>query len=86
MAFWCYSRWKGIGEASLKLLVRIQLAPVGVNNNKVKGEKMAEVKEVTPKQLAQIKDYIESIKYGSVNIVIQDGKIIQIDKSEKIRL
>ena len=47
---------------------------------------MAEVKEVTPKQLAQIKDYIESIKYGSINIVIQDGKIIQIDKSEKIRL
>lgn len=47
---------------------------------------MAEVKEVTEIQLARIKDYIESIKYGSVNIIIQDGKIIQIDKSEKIRL
>ena len=48
---------------------------------------MAEVlREVTENQLAQIKDYIESIKYGSVNIIIQDGKIIQIDKSEKIRL
>ena len=52
----------------------------------VKGENMAELKEVTEKQLEQIKDYIESIKYGSVNIIIQDGKIIQIDKSEKIRL
>ncbi len=48
---------------------------------------MAEkIKEVTQNQLAQIKDYIESIKFGSVNIIIQDGKIIQIDKSEKIRL
>ncbi len=47
---------------------------------------MATVKEVTEIQLAQIKNYIESIKYGSVNIIIQDGKIIQIDKSEKIRL
>lgn len=47
---------------------------------------MATVKEVTEIQLAQIKHYIESIKYGSVNIIIQDGKIIQIDKSEKIRL
>ena len=46
---------------------------------------MATVKEVTEIQLAQIKDYIESIKYGSVSIIIQDGKIIQIDKSEKIR-
>ncbi len=47
---------------------------------------MAEVKVVNEKQLAVIKNYIESIKYGSVNIIIQDGKIVQIDKSEKIRL
>ncbi|MBP5325000.1 MAG: YezD family protein [Pseudobutyrivibrio sp.] len=47
---------------------------------------MAEVKVVSENQLATIKDYIESIKYGSVNIIIQDGKIVQIDKSEKIRL
>ena len=51
-----------------------------------KEKKMATLKEVSENQLAQIKDYIESIKYGSVNIIIQDGKIIQIDKSEKIRL
>jgi len=43
-------------------------------------------KEVSDTQLAKIKSYIESIKYGSVNIIIQDGRIIQIDKSEKIRL
>ena len=42
--------------------------------------------EITKNQLSQIKTYIESIKYGSVNIIIQDGKIIQIDKNEKIRL
>ena len=47
---------------------------------------MALTKEVSQNQLAQIKDYIESIKFGSVNIIIQDGKIIQIDKNEKIRL
>lgn len=47
---------------------------------------MAEPKEVTEETLAQIKEYIESVKYGSINIIIQDGKIIQIDKNEKIRL
>ena len=47
---------------------------------------MGIVKEVSENQLAQIRDYIESIKFGSVNIIIQDGKIIQIDKNEKIRL
>ena len=31
-------------------------------------------------------EYIESIRYGSVLILIQDGKIMQIEKNEKIRL
>ena len=31
-------------------------------------------------------DYINKIKYGSVTVNIQDGKIVQIEKSEKIRI
>ncbi|MBR1597718.1 MAG: YezD family protein [Lachnospiraceae bacterium] len=41
----------------------------------------------------QGKDYLEhvdrlvkEVKYGTITIVIQDGKVIQIDKTEKIRL
>ena len=37
-------------------------------------------------ELNQIKEFIETIKFGSVNIIIQNGKIIQIDKVEKVRL
>lgn len=29
---------------------------------------------------------INKIKYGSITLVIQDGKLLQIDKTEKIRL
>jgi hypothetical protein len=32
-----------------------------------------------------IEEYIKSIKYGSVTIYIQDGKIIQLEKNEKVR-
>lgn len=42
--------------------------------------------KVSEKELKTIAEYIESVKFGSVNIVIQDGKIIQIEKNEKIRL
>lgn len=42
--------------------------------------------EVTEKELLTIKEFIETIKYGSVNIVIQDGKIVQVEKNEKLRL
>jgi hypothetical protein len=47
---------------------------------------MAEINKVTQEELERIKKLIESVKYGSVNIIIQDGKIVQIDKNEKIRL
>lgn len=29
--------------------------------------------------------YIKDIKYGSVTVIIQDGKIVQIEKNEKVR-
>ncbi|MDF0728037.1 YezD family protein [Cytobacillus sp. S13-E01] len=29
---------------------------------------------------------LETLKYGSITLVIQDGKIVQIDKNEKVRL
>ncbi|HEO8420122.1 MAG: YezD family protein [Niallia sp.] len=41
-------------------------------------------------QLDKVKTQLEAIlktmKYGSVTLVVQDGKIIQIEKNEKIRL
>jgi hypothetical protein len=29
---------------------------------------------------------IEEIRFGSITIIIQDGKVIQVEKHEKIRL
>lgn len=36
--------------------------------------------------LQTIANMIKDIKYGSVNIIVQDGKIVQMDKTEKIRI
>lgn len=36
--------------------------------------------------LDRIRKTIESMRYGTVQIVVQDGKVVQIDKTEKIRL
>lgn len=36
--------------------------------------------------LKKIADMIKDIRYGSLTIIVQDGKIIQIDKTEKIRI
>jgi hypothetical protein len=34
----------------------------------------------------KLMSYIKDIKYGSVTIIIQDGRIVQIEKNEKVRL
>lgn len=46
----------------------------------------AEFKESEKKLLSQILKALRSIRYGYVQIVVQDSKVVQIDKTEKIRL
>lgn len=36
--------------------------------------------------LKQIREQIEQIQYGSVTIVIHDGRVVQLDQQQKIRL
>ncbi|MDE7423014.1 MAG: YezD family protein [Lachnospiraceae bacterium] len=36
--------------------------------------------------LKKIEDLIRDLKFGSITIVVQDGKIVQIDKTEKYRI
>lgn len=36
--------------------------------------------------LLNIANIIKNIKYGYIQITIHDGKVVQIDKTEKIRL
>jgi hypothetical protein len=33
-----------------------------------------------------VREALNSIRFGTVSLVVQDGRVIQIDKSEKIRL
>ena len=33
-----------------------------------------------------VRDTLQSIRFGTVTLVIQDGRVIQVEKSEKIRL
>lgn len=36
--------------------------------------------------MQQIIDAVQSIRHGDVHIVIQDGNVVQINKTEKVRL
>ncbi|TSB46669.1 DUF2292 domain-containing protein [Alkalicoccobacillus porphyridii] len=36
--------------------------------------------------LRKLSDLLENLQYGSVTIVVQDGKVVQMEKNEKVRL
>lgn len=43
--------------------------------------------ELWSKELERvIRDALESIRFGTVSLVVQDGRVIQVDKNEKIRI
>jgi hypothetical protein len=33
-----------------------------------------------------VREALQSIRFGTVSLVVQDGRVIQVDKSEKIRI
>ena len=33
-----------------------------------------------------VRDALRSIRFGTVSLVVQDGRVIQVDKNEKIRI
>ncbi|MGG4168142.1 YezD family protein [Rossellomorea vietnamensis] len=34
----------------------------------------------------KIQSMLETMKYGSITIVVQDGKVIQLERNEKVRI
>jgi hypothetical protein len=42
--------------------------------------------KVTAEDLKKIREFIETIRFGSVSVIVQDGKIVQIEKHEKVRM
>jgi hypothetical protein len=42
--------------------------------------------KVTKEDLSKIKEFLEQIRFGSVTVIVQDGKIVQIEKHEKVRI
>lgn len=41
---------------------------------------------ILERDIAKIIELLETIQYGSVTVIVQDGKILQIEKNEKIRV
>ena len=47
---------------------------------------MAEKKILEDSHIETLEELLRNMKFGSITIIVQDGKIIQIDKTEKHRM
>lgn len=47
---------------------------------------MSKRKQNVETSLEKLKGMLDSMKYGSITLVIQDNYVVQIEKNEKIRL
>ena len=56
------------------------------NEMKNGGNSMAQKKGNIDEILENIKNALDTIQYGTITLVIQDGIVIQMEKNEKIRL
>ncbi|WP_446899766.1 DUF2292 domain-containing protein [Clostridium sp. LBM24168] len=43
-------------------------------------------KSISKENLNMILCMLKIIKYGSITLVIQDGRVVQVEKNEKVRL
>ncbi|ROR28213.1 hypothetical protein EDD66_105152 [Mobilisporobacter senegalensis] len=41
---------------------------------------------VYEKDIQKVIEFIETIQFGSITLIIQDGRIVQIEKNEKVRM
>lgn len=41
---------------------------------------------INEEDINKIKEFLETIQYGSVTVIVQDGRVIQIEKNEKVRI
>jgi hypothetical protein len=49
-------------------------------------ERLADLTDDERLVLAKVADIVRKIRYGTVVLVIQDGKVVQIEMAEKFRL
>ena len=40
----------------------------------------------SPEWLSIVKDHVENLRYGVVQLVVHDGRVTQIERTEKVRL
>jgi hypothetical protein len=53
-------------------------------SNQLTSQSVADV--IAPEDFQKLFSLLREVKFGTITLIIQDGKVVQIDRLEKIRL
>lgn len=67
-------------------IVLIERIEGGVNMSGLQLAYENDKNPITQKDLQRLLELLDSIKHGSVTLIIQEGRVVQIEKNEKVRL
>lgn len=48
--------------------------------------KSFELKQEDEKVYKKLNELLQDLKYGTITLVVQDGKVVQLNKEEKVRI
>jgi len=68
------------------MLWATKAAPRGIIMTSRKNKSDRILNSISDDNFEKLLDLIEGVQFGTVTLVIQDRKVVQIDKNEKIRL
>jgi len=44
------------------------------------------VTDVDARALSKVRDALSGLRYGAVTVIVQDGVVVQVERTEKVRL
>jgi len=44
------------------------------------------VTDVDARALSKVRDALSGLRYGAVTVVVQDGVVVQVERTEKVRI
>lgn len=62
------------------------LIPYRQGGGEMQMQKTEKKQTLDNNQIETLEKLLQDMKYGSITLIVQDGKVIQIDKTEKYRM
>ena len=55
-------------------------------HRKLEAQEQKSSQEILPAWLLLVRDHVQSLKFGTVQITVHESRVVQVERAEKVRL